>query len=51
MIFLLEKVISDTLLLLLYFLPIFSDDIIYDVIFMINSDSMFTLDGVDIEEL
>ena len=45
---LLEKVMSETLLPLLYLFP---KDIIDDVICLINSYTMFTLDYGDIEEL
>ena len=48
---LLGKVTSETLLHNFICYPIFLDDVLDDIIFLINTDSMFTLSEVDIEEL
>ena len=45
------KVISETLLHLLYFSPIFLDNVIDYTICMINTYDMFNLDNGNVEEI
>ena len=45
------KVTSGNLLHLFLCYPIFLDDVIDDLICLINTDTMFTLDNVNVEEL
>ena len=49
MMYLLEKYINDSLLFI--FPQIFLYDNIDDMIYLVNADSMFTLDYVDIEKI
>ena len=44
-----ENASSETLSLLLYFYPMFLDDVTDDMICLENTDAMLTLDDVDIE--
>ena len=48
---LLEKVISKTLLHIFSFPPILLDDVLDDIICLINTDAMFTLDDSGIGEI
>ena len=51
MMYLLKKAMSDNLIIILYFCLILSDVVLDDTIFLVKTDTIFTLDYVDIEEL
>ena len=51
MMYLLKKAMSDNLIIILYFCLILSDVVLDDMIFLVKTDTIFTLDYVDIEEL